>query len=98
VLAVGRREQAEEGATRAVVMRRGYDATRSDGGAADNAKRVTMTASDKIGRQMMQRKQAADDGSGAEDDQMYLPRVFFYNCIQFIFVNSLVYLQIEQFI
>ncbi len=37
-------------------------------------------AVDKIERQMMKQKQAADNGSGAEDDQMYLPRVFFYNC------------------
>jgi hypothetical protein len=37
---------------------------------------VTTTASNKIGRQMMQRKQVADE-SGAEDDQTYLPRVFF---------------------
>jgi hypothetical protein len=37
---------------------------------------VRTTASNKIGWQMMQQKQAADEGSGAEDDQIYLPRVF----------------------
>ena len=47
---------------------------------------------------MMQQKQAADEGSGAEDDQIYLPRVFLWLQIQFIFVNTPVYLQIEQFI
>ena len=77
----GQGEEEVAAMTAAAMLSRGQraadDAMRSDGGAADNAKRVTMTASDKIGRQMMQRKQAADDGSGAEDDQMYLPRVFF---------------------
>ena len=53
---------------------------------------VTTATSDKIGRQMMQQKQAADDGSGAEDDQTYLPRVFFYNCI-----DTIHFLQIHQF-
>ena len=38
-------------------------------------KRVTTMARDKIGQQMMQQKQAVDDGSGAEDDQTYLPTV-----------------------
>jgi hypothetical protein len=36
---------------------------------------VMATASNKIGRQMMQRKQAADE-FGTEDDQTYLPIVF----------------------
>ena len=58
---------------------RRYDEIRWRGNGRCN-KRVMTMAVDKIERQMMKQKQAADNGSGAEDDQMYLPRVFFYNC------------------
>ncbi len=55
--------------------------------------------SNKIGQQMMQQKHAVDDGSGAEDDQTYLPRVFFYNCVDTIhFCKFTSYLKIEQVI
>ncbi len=145
VLAVGRQERAAEGATRAVVARRGprwlwrrwaENVTRArneqqmaqrerpgwgEGGCSNDSggnvvarmvggrrcdeirwqgsgqcnKRVKMMASDMIGRQMMQRKRAADDRSGAENDQTYLRE-----CV--ITVDTIhfcpVYLQIEPFI